>query len=221
MKTCVIMKRKLGEYLVLQRTSDAFFDANALLRQWNKTDKNADLRISKFLDQHKVQEFIQALKDEIREGANGPIGDFQVVITTKGKRNKRGLKSPDQVWMHPYLFVKFAMWLNPRFEVKVVKFVYDQLIQARHLAGDHYSELTKSISTFPDVDYSQVAKGLNWIVFNQHHKNIRNTATPEQLQDLDDLQRKLAFSVDMGYIKDYPQLIGSMRHIYNKKHARF
>lgn len=197
------------------------FDANALLRQWNSTDGNADLRISKFLSQQKVIEYIEALKEELQTGVNQPVGDYQLLVTVKGRRDKRGIKTPDQVWMHPYLFVKFAMWLNPRFEVKVVKFVYDQLIQYRHLAGDNYNVLAKSIASLPDVDYPKVARALNWIVFNKHERDIRNTATPQQLQDMDELQRKLAFSVDMGYIRSFPDLMNSMRRIYNRQHAKF
>lgn len=41
--------------------------------------------------------------------------------------------------MHPILFVKFAMWLNPRFEVQVIKFVYDQMLKYRNDAGDAYN----------------------------------------------------------------------------------
>lgn len=206
---------------MLQRLKDGFFDANALLRQWNSTDGNADLRISKFLSQQKVIEYIEALKEELQTGVNQPVGDYKLLVTVKGRRDKRGIKTPDQVWMHPYLFVKFAMWLNPRFEVKVVKFVYDQLIQYRHLAGDNYNVLAKSIASLPDVDYPKVARALNWIVFNKHERDIRNTATPQQLQDMDELQRKLAFSVDMGYIRSFPDLMNSMRRIYNRQHAKF
>lgn len=211
----------MGQFKVLQRLKDGFFDANALLRQWNSTDGNADLRISKFLSQQKVIEYIEALKEELQTGVNQPVGDYQLLVTVKGRRDKRGIKTPDQVWMHPYLFVKFAMWLNPRFEVKVVKFVYDQLIQYRHLAGDNYNVLAKSIASLPDVDYPKVARALNWIVFNKHERDIRNTATPQQLQDMDELQRKLAFSVDMGYIRSFPDLMNSMRRIYNRQHAKF
>lgn len=215
------MTRRLGQFKVLQRLKDGYFDANALLRQWNATDGNTDLRISKFLNQQKVIEYIEALKEELQAGVNQPVGDNQLLVAVKGRRDKRGIKAPDQVWMHPYLFVKFAMWLNPRFEVKVVKFVYDQLIQYRHSAGDNYNVLAKSIAALPDVDYPQVARGLNWIVFNNHERDIRNTATPEQLHELDELQRKLAFSVDMGYIRTFPDLMNSMRRIYNRQNAKF
>lgn len=49
--------------------------------------------------------------------------------------------------MHPLLFIDFAMWLNPAFKVKVLKFVYDQLIQYRNDAGDTYKEMAAQIAS--------------------------------------------------------------------------
>lgn len=36
MKTNQLMKRKMGEFNVTQRTKDGFFCATELLRQWNE-----------------------------------------------------------------------------------------------------------------------------------------------------------------------------------------
>lgn len=210
MKTNVVMKRKLDKIDVYQRTKDGMFNATALIRQWNKITGN-NKRVQDFFENENTREFVDALIEE----ENLHVPNLAYVKSRASRGENAG------TWMHPFLFVKFAMWLNPRFEVKVVKFVYDQLIKIRHSAGDHYNSLTKAIASFPDVDFSQVAKGLNWIVFNRHHKDIRNSATTDQLHELDELQRNLAFSVDMGYIKTYPQLISSMRHLYNRKHAKF
>ena len=46
----------------------------------------------------------------------------------------------------PVLFVKFAMWLNPRFEVQVIKFVYDEMIKYRNEAGNAYNKLGSAVS---------------------------------------------------------------------------
>lgn len=35
MKTNQIMKRQMGVFAVFQRTSDGYFNANELIRQWN------------------------------------------------------------------------------------------------------------------------------------------------------------------------------------------
>ena len=145
MKSNVIMTRPLGKFEVYQRTRDGMFNATSLLAQWNKA-KNSNKRIQDFFENQNTKDFIEALMEE--ENLKVPNLAY---LKTRGKYN-------GGTWMHPYLFVKFAMWLNPRFEVKVVKFVYDQLIEYRHHAGDNYNVLARSIAALPDVDYSQVAR---------------------------------------------------------------
>ena len=204
------MTRRMGQFNVLQRTKDGMFNATALLAQWNRTTGDKK-EITKFFENQATKQFIEALMEE----ENLHTQNSAYVKSRASRGDNSG------TWMHPYLFVKFAMWLNPRFEVKVVKFVYDELIKFRTTAGDNYNVLARSIAALPDVDYSQVARGLNWIIFDKHERDIRNTATPKQLQALDDLQRKLAFSVDMGYIRTFPDLMNSMRKIYSRQHAKF
>jgi hypothetical protein len=119
--------------------------------------------------------------------------------------------------MHPYLFIDFSMWLNPKFKYDVIKFVHDQLIQFRHSAGDNYKGLTSAIQRFNNVNYCQLAKGLNYIIFNKHEENLRQKASEIQLKQLTDLQKQLAFSIDMGYIKSFDELINEMRRIWNNK----
>lgn len=68
----------------------------------------------------------------------------QIVIKKKGRMTFNG-KTPDNVWMHPFLFIDFAMWLNPTFKYDVIKFVYDELINYRNEAGDAYREMAITI----------------------------------------------------------------------------
>lgn len=223
MKTSVNMVRKLDVFDVIQRTKDGMFDANALLRQWNQ-EKNDNLKMSKFFESEKVQEFISALEEDLKtqvsdthQGEKSYLGDYQVVKEIKGKRDKTGLKAPDQVWMHPILFIKFAMWLNPRFEVKVIKFVYDNLIAFRHSCGDNYRSLTASVSKFPDVDYSRLARALNYVVFGKHYPGIRKDATEEELSNLKSLEEKYVFALDKGYIPTFKALISSLHKDWETK----
>ena len=124
MKTNVTMTRKMGTFDVAQRTSDGYFDANELLSQWNSKNGNTRRRMDKFMQTDGLSEFLNALNEEVSHGAKMTDADFQAVKIIKGRATKNG-KTKDQVWMHPYLFIKFAMWINPRFEVSVIKFVYD------------------------------------------------------------------------------------------------
>lgn len=208
MKTSVIMTRRMGQFEVLQRTKDGMFNATALLNQWNRA-AGMKKEMNDYLRLQSTHDFLSALQSEFDfKDGNSPY------LTSRGKYS-------GGTWTTPLLFIDFAMWLNPKFKVQVLKFVYDELIKCRTAAGDNYNVLAKSIASLPDVDYPKVARALNWIVFNKHERDIRNTATPQQLQDMDELQRKLAFSVDMGYIRSFPDLMNSMRRIYNRQHAKF
>lgn len=113
------------------------------------------------------------------------------------------------------------MWLNPKFKLSVIKFVYDQLINERQNAGDNYKTLSSSLVKIKGYNFSEVAKAMQWIVYDKTGKNLRQTASQEQLQELNDIQTKLAFAIDMNYISSYQQLLSEMRKMYNKKYKKF
>lgn len=218
MKTNVNMIRKMGRFDVIQRTQDGMFNATSLIEAWNAANKS-EKRIKDFAKLSQTQEFIDELQSEIESQRDfSPNGDIQAVTIIKGRNTKNG-KTADVVWYHPYLFIKFAMWLNPRFELQVIKFVADQLIEYRHEAGDNYNGLTSAVQRFRDINYPQLAKGLNWIVFNNHESGIRNKASQDQLKQLVEVQKKLAFACDMGYIKTFDELINEMRRLYHMRYS--
>lgn len=218
MKTNVVMIRNMGNFQVTQRTKDGMFNAGDLLYQWNKHISSKKRRMSEFLNSPKTEEFKETIiADIISNNGNIEKPESQVVRIVKGKTSKKGVKSNDDVWMHPYLFIDFAMWINPKFKVQVIKFVYDQLIKNRHSAGDNYKMLSESGAKLKGYNFQEVAKAMNWIVFKKHNKNLRQIATPEQLKELSDLQTKLSFAIDMGYIKSYKQLMKEMRLIWSTK----
>lgn len=203
MKTNVVMIRKMGAFNVSQRTCDGMFNATELLKQWNK-QSGMQKQVVHFMENSSTKEFIQVIEnDSLSKERNS------VVIQTRGKYGG--------TWMHPYLFIDFAMWINPKFKLDVIRFVYDQLILLRHSAGDNYKGLTGAVQLFRDVNYPQLAKGLNYIVFGKHEENLRQNATEEQLKQLTELQKQFAFAVDMGYIKSFNELINEMRRIWHMK----
>lgn len=92
--------------------------------------------MDEFLLAKRTGDFIEALIAEEREnglGENSPKIDSQVVKKSKVKEKGKAGRPKEEVWMHPFLFTKFAMWINPRFEVKVIRFVYDEMIQYRNI----------------------------------------------------------------------------------------
>jgi len=208
MKTNVIMKRQMGDFDVFQRTKDGMFNATGLINQWNGIKGNTKRDLSKFWESKKVKEFIEVLEHDLwNNDLHTPKMPY-----VKSKAS-RGLNAG--TWMHPFLFIKLAMWINPKFELEVIKFVYDQLLEFRDMAGDLYKDLTKAVAKFHNVNYSQLAKGLNYIVFGRHESGIRQTAPKDELTAMNDLQKKLAFAIEMDYIRNFEELINEMRRLFN------
>ena len=224
MKTNQIIKRPMGAFVVEQRTKDGMFNASCLLAQWNSVKSNPKREMAKFTDGAKIIEFMDALKEEIAQSQKCDMAEIEIIKEIKGKNTKKG-KTPDIVWMHPYLFIKFAMWINPRFEVQVIKFVYDQMIKFRNDAGDAYKDLSAAVSTLVSKEFmssamARISKGMNVLVFGEHYPAIRNDKGIETLQlELFELERKLAELINDGFIKSYDELIRYMLRKYYEKYT--
>lgn len=222
MKTNQEMVRYIDNFSVVQRTSDGYFDGSELLRQWNNIEGNTRRRMDKFLESDNTSEFLKALAEDESHRSKMTIGENQLVIKIKG-RNTKGGKTPDKVWMNPLLFIKFAMWINPTFEVKVLRFVYDEMIRYRNDAGDAYKELSSAVMKIVPKDFmpkamQKVGEALNWVVFNNHEKMLRNKHGEEQKQrELWQLEKKVADLVNEGFLTDYESLIGYLRLQYQKR----
>lgn len=210
------MERKMGSFNVLQRTKDGYFDANELLNQWNSRSENKRKQMLDFMNSKATKEFLQALNEEIAQSENSAMAFYE----KKGRNTSKG-KTKDEIWMHPYLFIDFSMWLNPKFKLSVIKFVYDELIKQRNLAGDNYKSLSSSLVKLKGYSFSEVAIALQWIVYGKTGKNLRQTATQNQLSELSALQSKLSFAIDMNYITSYNQLMSELRKIFHSKNCKF
>ena len=210
MKTNQNLIRKMGDFDVIQRTSDQMFNATALLRQWNEHSGDKK-EITKFFDNENTKEFVNALMSE--ENLNTQNSAY---LKSRGKTGG--------TWMHPILFVKFAMWLNPRFEVKVIKFVYDELIKYRNEAGDAYKEMSSAVakivpSAFLPTSIQKVAQALNFIVYNQHESEIRNKQAEEsKVRELSELEKDVAKLINGNFIKSFDHLISYLRKRWSEKH---
>lgn len=212
MKTNQNLIRKMGDFDVIQRTSDGMFNATMLLKQWNEMSGDKK-EITKFFENENTKEFISALISE--ENLNTQNSAY---LKSRGKYT-------GGTWMHPILFVKFAMWINPRFEVKVIKFVYDKLIEYRNEAGDAYREMSGSVAKivpkpFLPTAIQKVAQALNFIVYNQHETEIRNKQADEgKVRELSELEKDVAKLIDGNFIKSFDHLISYLRKRWSDKHT--
>lgn len=66
MKTNQLMKRPMGQFEVLQRTSDGYFNATKLLEQWNKSSND-----KRYLDNFWKGHHLVELMSEIAENELG------------------------------------------------------------------------------------------------------------------------------------------------------
>ena len=125
--------------------------------------------------------------------------------------------------MTPLMFLDFAMWLNPAFKVKVLKFVQDEMIRYRNDAGDAYKELSSAVMKIVPKDFmpkamQKIGEALNWVVFNQHEKMLRNKFGDEKKQrELWQLEKKVADLINEGFITGFDNLIIYLRNQYQKR----
>ena len=82
----------MGNFDVLQRTSDGMFNATDLLSQWNESSGQKK-QIVHFFDNSATDEFISALisEEDLKERNS-------VFIKSRGKNGG--------TWMHPLLFIE-------------------------------------------------------------------------------------------------------------------
>lgn len=212
MKTNQIMIRQMGEFSVKQITKDGFFNATELLKQWNRVS-GMKKEVTKFLDLGSTSELVKIIME--REDLH--TQDSTYVKSRASRGDNAG------TWMHPVLFIDFAMWINPSFKYDVIKFVYDDMIRYRNLAGDSYKELASAISkivpkTFIPKAMQKVGEALNWIVFDSHEPLLRNKHGNESKQrELWQLEKKVADLINEGFILDYDILISYLRKQYQKR----
>lgn len=202
----------MGEFKVVQRTKDGFFNATSLLKQWNEKALS-ERKLSNFFASDKTEEFIKTIME--RENLHTPK---MVYVKSKASRGENA-----GTWMHPMLFIDFAMWINPSFKYDVLKFVYDEMIKFRNEAGDAYKELGSAVSKIVSKDFMQkampkIGEALNWIIFNGHEKLLRNKNGEEKsLRELWQLERKVADLINEGFITSYDNLIAYLRNQYQKR----
>lgn len=185
MKTPVVMERDLHGMKIRQTTKDGFFNANDLLALYEKTG-GPEKRIERYMSTKSTQEYISAIQADILNSTNS--GELESPQVYYGKRGKYG-----GTWMHPFLFVDFAMWLSPEFKLTCVKWIYDNLIMNRIEAGDTFKEVNAALSEHvPKITwmtYSNEARMINKIVFGDPKGGQRNEATEKQLEKLKFLQK--------------------------------
>lgn len=220
MKTNQEMIRTMGVFQVIQRTSDGYFNATSLLQQWNTTNADEKRDLDNFWKSTHLNKLMSEIAENELNFKSVEFTELKKVLSSAARGKKNG-----GTWMHPILFIKFAMYLSPRFEYHVLKFVADQMIQYRKDAGDAYKELSSAVMTIVHKDFmpramKKIAEALNWIVFNGHERMMRNRQGEELKQrELWQLEKKVSDLINEGFITNYDDLLLYLRKLYIKKNS--
>ena len=176
MKTNQVMTRDNG---FVQRTKDGYFNANILLNHFNDLNPSTPKILGNYNAIGTTNDFIAQLK---LEGIDKPL------IAGRGRYGGS--------WMHPKLFIDFAMWLSVEFKSVVIDYVLDGLILSRHDAGDYFKEMCATIlvthieyfGAKPNpnlyINEANIIKGLLYLVDTD-----RNDMTEKELSNVTQLQK--------------------------------
>lgn len=213
MITNQIMKRPLADFTVEQRTKDGYFCLTGLLNNWNlKMGTKKELK--DYFENKATQEFVKALADE-----ENLHGDKSPYVKSKARLDRGG-----GTWGHPLLFIDFAMWLNPHFKVKVLKFVSDQMLTYRNEAGDAYKQLSSAMSKICTPHQVKrympiLGKGINYIVAGHHEHQLRNEyGTEEKQKEYFELEKQVAMLVNEGFLRTPEDVANYLRRKFQNKY---
>lgn len=194
MKTEQIMERNLNGVVVRQSTKTSYFNANDLLAIYMSANPEKPKYVADYFANKTTQDYISAIQADILNTQNSHIIKSPVIEPFHSKRGRNG-----GTWMHPYLFIDFAMWLSPEFKLTCVKWIYDKLIDLRIEGGDTFKHVNMALfDKKPNMaphEYSNEAKMINKLVFNDPSGGQRNGASEKQLELLTKLQK-----LDVHYI---------------------
>lgn len=131
METPQILHRDFKGLSIRQNHKTTMFSANDLLDAYRIGHPLTRKSVAQFMDNASAKEFIEVLIQQEHIPAN------LIYNTTRGRNGT--------TWMHPYLFLDFAMWLSPEFKLAAIKWIYDNLCSLRDASGDEFKELNATI----------------------------------------------------------------------------
>lgn len=214
MDTNQVMKRPLAKFTVEQRTKDGMFNATALLKQWNEQEGVAQRKLDNYFASQKTIEFIETIMK--RENLDTPK-----LVYVKSRASRGNMAG---TWMHPLLFIDFAMWINPSFKYDVLKFVYDRMLFYRNEAGDAYKQLSSAMSKICTPHQMKkympiLGKGINYIITGRHEHLLRNEyGTEEKQKEYFELEKQVALLINDNFLKTPEDVANYLRRKFQQKY---
>lgn len=204
MKTAVVVHREFRGVPIRQDSKNGFLCVNDLYQAYISTNPETKKQLAEFFRTNQTKEFAEVIRESmiVQQNENMDKSTYlglplleplEVIRTRRGKYGG--------TWVHPYIFLDFAMWLSPVFKMWAMGVIEDKLIEIRNEAGDRHNEMAASLKKIGAVsprEYAMECVMLNTVVFGSHKKEIRNHATQDQLDLLNKLQKFNAHLISTG-----------------------
>jgi hypothetical protein len=170
-----------------QRNADGYFDATALLTEFNSLNNNTPRKMEDFKKLKETKDLSDYLV------VNG-VSQSPIVSSLKG------------TWMHPFVFIDFAMWLSIAYKVRLLTWFFNNKTCSINLTGDYYKEmctelmnqrnvLQKETTFYHCIQEVNILKDLCGIT-------TRNKMTEIQLNTLNLLQKANIKLIKLGLSKE-------------------
>ena len=206
MKTNQVMIRNFLGKEVRQNHLNGYFnltDFAKIANEFRKQEGMSKKQTAHYIELESTKEFMFQLAYE---------EDILVKDLWISKRGKNG-----GTWVHPIVFIDVAMWFNPKLKVKVLRWVYDELISARDEGGESYKELMSELTQkFPEIKqnpiwYKRISRTIYRICgLDKNDPDRWNKASVTQLKKRDKVHNQLLL------LKDTQETIGDLlTYIFN------
>jgi hypothetical protein len=191
----VVRQSTNGSMLNLSDLQDAYDTARQkfgwgekLTQHFFQSQENKERLYELLIEQGKVNCEISQFTKSIK---NSPVKYLKALGVWKTTRQ-------EGTFVDPYVWVSIALWMNPKIYAKVVIWLTDQLIFSRINAGIQYKPMTDAIKqylepalqgTAKQFVYANEANMINEIVFGCKGRDLRQSASQQQLHNIEILER--------------------------------
>lgn len=180
---------EIGKIKAEQRMSDGFYNATALVKEWNKTN-GVNKRIDGFLKNDNTIRFMDTLMGLHKVRKSDIVKEFKYEYTNG--------RPPADIYLHPYLFAEFVSWLSPENRIYANNVVYDRLklqseIKTKSRA---LSKLLENVG----VSVKEVDSSINTLLFGKDEDGVRDDALNSVLKRICEFYDFLAMSVNLHTI---------------------
>jgi len=188
MKTAQIMQRPILDGKVRQNHKNGWFNANDLLDIHNRKAKQIG-KPTKKINAYTVNSTSMEFFEEI-------MNQESITSVYSSKKGKNG-----GTWMHPLVFVDFAMWVSSEFKYFAMQWLSDELLKNRDESGESYKKMASAVSIYMGDDLARAGTAIPKIaraIKNNLCVEDWNNTTEENLKKRDEIQKNISILLKAG-----------------------